>query len=149
MRNTPGASDAYTLFCYHPDHKLLNSAQCTMLDHLHNAAFCIGEEKLGFKPVEIGSKSIRSGACVDWFIDHHLVKHANIMGRWESESLLVCIRKEVMEFCKCTCKIMMCCDFYHGLPTFSSSNINNHSMASPASSFNYSLSMPTSFPHQY
>ena len=52
-----------------------------MLDCLRTTAFCIGEEKLGFKPVEIGSKSIRSGACMALFLACNSVEHAKIIGQ--------------------------------------------------------------------
>ena len=41
------------------------------LDYLHTAAKSIGTEKLGFHPVEIGCKSIRSGAAMSWHLAGH------------------------------------------------------------------------------
>ena len=55
-----------------------------MLDYLHKTDFSIGEEKLGFKPTEIGNKSTRPGACVACIFSHHPVKHIKMMGRMNS-----------------------------------------------------------------
>ena len=81
IRKIPGTSDDSLICCYHSNYKLLNIAQAMILDYLRKTAFGIGENKLGFKPDEIGNKSMRSGACMAWFFAYHPVEHVKMMGR--------------------------------------------------------------------
>ena len=149
-RNYPETNDNAKLCYYNKNCKLARVDQSTILDCLRSTAFSIGEDELCFSPSEIGSKSTRSGACVAWFLAHHPVECTKMMGRWESEAWLVCARKQVMEFCKGMPKSALRHEFYHELPSFSSSSASASPMAAaPASHFNCSLSLSSSFSNQH
>ena len=148
IRGIPGTDNETPICCYHENYTIKHVHQSQVLDYLRGTAAAIGKARLGFDPSEIGNKSIRSGACMAWFLANHPVEHIKMMGRWDSEAWLDYIRTQVMEFCKGMSSSMLRYEFYHDLPSFAASPLN-HSMAPPASQFNRDLSMSSSFAYQY
>ena len=69
-----------------------------VLHALRAAARCVGEAKLGFKPNELGTHSIRSGAAMAMYLDDVPVYTIMLVGRWSSDAFLVYIRKQVEQF---------------------------------------------------
>ena len=65
---------------------------------LRAAAMVLGEEALGFKPNEIGTHSIRSGAAMAMHLAEVPVYTIMIIGRWSSDAFLRYIRKQVAQF---------------------------------------------------
>ena len=65
---------------------------------LRAAATVMGEESLGFKPTEIGTHSIRSGAAMAMHLAEVPVYTIMIIGRWSSDAFLRYIRKQVAQF---------------------------------------------------
>ena len=65
---------------------------------LRAAATVLGEETLGFKPSEIGTHSIRSGAAMAMHLAEVPVYTIMIIGRWSSNAFLRYIRKQVAQF---------------------------------------------------
>ena len=62
---------------------------------LRAAATVLGEETLGFKPNEIGTHSIRSGAAMAMHLAEVRVYTIMIFGRWSSDAFLRYIGKQV------------------------------------------------------
>ena len=54
--------------------------------------------KVAFSPMEIGNKSIRSGAAVSLFLADHTPAKIMMLGRWLSDAFLDCIRPQVLEW---------------------------------------------------
>jgi hypothetical protein len=65
---------------------------------LRVAATVLGEEALGFKPSEIGTHSIKSGAAMAMHLAEVPVYTIMIIGRWSSDAFLRYIRKQVAQF---------------------------------------------------
>lgn len=65
---------------------------------LRSAATIMGEAALGFKPEEIGTHSLRSGAAMSMYLDEVPVYTIMLMGRWSSDAFLRYIRKQVEQF---------------------------------------------------
>ena len=57
-----------------------------------------GKLAFGFDAVDIGTKSIRSGAAMALFLMNVSVQKIKMMGRWSSEAFLVYIRPQVLEW---------------------------------------------------
>lgn len=62
------------------------------------AATVLGEAKLGFKPEDVGTHSLRSGAAMAMYLAHVPVYTIMIVGRWSSDAFLRYIRKQVEMF---------------------------------------------------
>ena len=65
---------------------------------LRAAATVLGEEVLGFKPRQIGTHSIRSGAAMAMHLAEVPVYTIMTIGRWSSDAFLRYIRKQVAQF---------------------------------------------------
>ena len=57
-----------------------------------------GSAAFGFDPLEIGNKSIRSGAAMALFLADHSPSKIMILGRWLSDAFLDYIRPQVLEW---------------------------------------------------
>jgi hypothetical protein len=57
-----------------------------------------GKAEFGFAPMEIGTKSIRSGAAMALFLQNHSSDKIMILGRWMSKAFLDYIRPQVLEW---------------------------------------------------
>jgi hypothetical protein len=57
-----------------------------------------GKAVFGFDPVEIGNKSLRSGAAMSLFLKKHSSDRIMILGRWKSRAFLDYIRPQVIEW---------------------------------------------------
>ena len=91
------------------------------LEYLRRIAEVLGEDKLGFKPHQIGTHSLRSGAAMAMFLDNTPVFLIILVGRWKSDGFLKHIRKQVLETCKGMSTRMLKNDLHHVLPSPSSS----------------------------
>ena len=68
--------------------KFLEFTQDDLLSSFRSNAASIGEEKLGFKPDDIGTHSNRCPAAMAIFMDSTPVYMIMLMGRWSSGDLL-------------------------------------------------------------
>ncbi len=57
-----------------------------------------GRPSFGFNAVNIGTRSLRSGAAMGLFLVNHPVMDIMMMGRWLSDAFLVYIRPQVLEW---------------------------------------------------
>jgi hypothetical protein len=57
-----------------------------------------GKRVFGFDRMDIGTKSVRSGAAMGLFLANHSTERIMLMGRWLSQAFLVCIRPQVIEW---------------------------------------------------
>ena len=55
-------------------------------------------DRFGYKPEDLGSRSIRSGAAMSLFMMNHSTERIKILGRWSSDAFLVYIRPQVLEW---------------------------------------------------
>ena len=100
LLRVPGANDATPVCCWYDQQndKLFDITQDTLLKTLRWSADAIGFEKLGYKPEEIGTHSIRSGAAMALFLADQNPYRIMILGRWSSDAFLVYIRPQIMEW---------------------------------------------------
>ena len=70
----------------------------TARNKLRSAARNIGPVKLGFKPEDIGTHSVRSGAAMAMYLDAVPTFSIMMIGRWSSDAFLKYIRKQVEQF---------------------------------------------------
>jgi hypothetical protein len=64
----------------------------------HACATLGGKKVFGFGPMDIGTKSLRSGAAMGLFLANHSTERIMLMGRWLSKAFLVYIRPQVIEW---------------------------------------------------
>lgn len=64
------------------------------------------KNRFGFKPEDLGSRSIRSGAAMSLFMMNHSTERIKILGRWSSDAFLVYIRPQVLEWTNTMAKDM-------------------------------------------
>jgi hypothetical protein len=57
-----------------------------------------GHKTFGFHPHEIGNQSIRSEAAMSLFLANHSPAKIMILGRWSSDTFLVYIRPQILEW---------------------------------------------------
>jgi hypothetical protein len=77
----------------------LQLASGFLRSQLRHACTVLGGKKVfGFDHHEIGTKSIRSGAAMGLFLANHSAERIMLMGRWESQAFLACIRPQVIEW---------------------------------------------------
>ena len=74
----------------------------------HTCSIFGGHKTFGFHPLEIGNKSLRSGAAMFLFLMDHSPAKIMILGRWSSDAFLVYIRPQVLEWTN-----NMPCDMIH------------------------------------
>ena len=82
------------------DGKLHDFTQDDLLRNFRENAACIGKDKLGFEPTDIGTHSNRCAAAMAMFMDDTPVYMIMLMGRWSSDAFLKYIRRQVLEFSK-------------------------------------------------
>ena len=95
MRNIPGSSDDTFINDFYDNgicHQVTGEDVKTAL---RAAAKIIGEDRLGFKPHEVGTHSLKSGAAMAMYLEEVPVYSIMLMGRWSSDSFLRYIRKQV------------------------------------------------------
>lgn len=70
-----------------------------LLKHLRSSCSLLGGfETFGYGPLDIGTRSIRSGAAMGLFLMDHSVTKIMLMGRWSSDAFLNYIRPQVLEW---------------------------------------------------
>ena len=120
LRQHTAANDQTPICSYaDTDGELKTFSQSQVLDFLRNTAFAIGEDRLGFHPNEIGTRSIRTSAAMGWWLAGESVPKIMLMGRWKSDAWLYYIRKQVLEFSKGMATALLKNEFYHALPSLS------------------------------
>jgi hypothetical protein len=117
----PGTTEDTPICTFYDDGSTRTVSSSDALEHLRRTAEVIGEDKLGFKPHQIGTHSIRSGAAMAMFLDNTPVFLIMLIGRWKSDGFLKYIRKQVLETCKGISQRMLKNDLHHVLPSPSSS----------------------------
>ena len=80
------------------DGKLLEVTSKMLLDRLRAIVKFVGEDRLGFKAMELGTHSIRSGAAMGMYLAGVPVFTIMLIGRWSSDAFLRYIRRQVQEF---------------------------------------------------
>ena len=90
--------------------------QKEVLSFLRAHGHAIGEERLGFHPLEIGNEPIRSGTAMGWFLGGEKDCHIMIVGRWNSLFFMKCLREQTLDFCKGMSKMLLRNEFFHAFP---------------------------------
>jgi hypothetical protein len=94
----PGTSPNTPINTYMKNGKLLQITLKMLLDRLRSVVRSIGEDALGFKAMEMGTHSIRSGAAMAMHLANVPVYTIMLVGQWSSDAFLRYIRKQVQEF---------------------------------------------------
>jgi hypothetical protein len=96
-----GATTECTLNTYaNSAGKLCQLSSKTVLAKLRAVVQCMGKDRLGYGPEEIGTHSIRSGAAMAMYLAGVPVYTIMLLGRWSSDAFLRYIRRQVQEFSK-------------------------------------------------
>ena len=98
VRNIPGSTDDTFVNSFFDNGRCHHVTGDDVKTALRAAATIIGEDRLGFKPHEVGTHSIRSGAAMAMYLDEVPVYSIMLMGRWLSDAFLRYIRKQVVQF---------------------------------------------------
>ena len=106
----PGTSINSSICTHMIDRKLLEFTQDDLLSSFRSNVASIGEEKLGFKPEDIGTHSNRCSAVMAMFMDNTPVYMIMLMGRGSSNAFLKYIPRQVLEFSKGMSIRMICND---------------------------------------
>ena len=122
--------------------KLLKFTQDDLLSSFRSNAASIGEEKMGFKPKDIGTHSNRCAAAMAMFMDDTPVYMIILMGRWSSEAFLKYIRRQVLEFSKGISIHMICNNILFTIPEHCATQEDPHTQNQ--NSFTTNLSMAPS-----
>ena len=67
-----------------------------LLQHIRNTVSLIGEEKLGFKPNDVGIHSIRSSFAMFLILNGIQPEIVQLQGRWKSDAFMEYIRPKVI-----------------------------------------------------
>ena len=57
-----------------------------------------GQDAFGFKPKQIGNKSIRTGAVMSLFLQGHSAERIMLLGRWKSTCFIDYLRPQTLEW---------------------------------------------------
>ena len=102
IRSYPGSTDATPVNLFFDRHTnsyhYITSSNITSA--LRRAAHCFGVDNLGFKPDELGTHSIRSGAAMAMYLTQTPVYTIMLIGRWSSDAFLRYIRTQVQDFAR-------------------------------------------------
>ena len=74
--------------------------QKEILQHIRATVASIGKVKLGFTADEVGTHSIRLSFAMQLYLQDESVYTIMLQGRWKSDSFLLYIRKQVLQFGK-------------------------------------------------
>ena len=122
MRSHPGCNDTTPVYkCYDYERKQWVKVTAKMITTaLRIAAIRIGERNLGFKAVDLGTHSIRSGAAMAMYLTDTPVYTIMLIGRWSSDAFLHYIRTQVQGFARgVSRRMVMAEDFFHTPDHFS------------------------------
>jgi hypothetical protein len=72
--------------------------------------------------MDIGTKSIRSGAAMGLFLANHSTEKIMLMGRWLSQAFLACICPQVIEWTNNMSRDMIRLDSFAGASSFDMAN---------------------------
>ena len=115
LRKLPTTSDSTEIYHFFQANCLAKITQSEVLDYLRAVARSIGSDKLGFDPMEIGCKSIRSGTAMGWHLAGHRAEHIMLMGRWKSDAFISYLRRHVLEFCQGMSKSLLQHEFFSSM----------------------------------
>ena len=89
-------------------HGRLNKiASMQVVSALNAASKAVGRARLGFKPSEMGTHSLCSGAAMEMYLAKVPVYTIMLIGRWSSNAFLHYIRKQVEQFSRHVAKQML------------------------------------------
>ena len=121
VRSYPGSDDPeerkINLFMT-PDGKWKEITSSSIRVKLRAAARVIGEATLGFKPEDIGTHSLRSGAAMALYLAKVPTLTIMIIGRWKSDAFLLYIRKQVAQFSQNLSTQMLQNENFYTVPDF-------------------------------
>jgi hypothetical protein len=97
------------------DTNLLLRQTCAICSEMH----------FGYRPQDIGSHSLRSGAAMALFLAQESVHRIMILGRWSSDAFLDYIRPQVQEWTSGMSRNMLLLDDFHTATDSTPTNANN------------------------
>jgi hypothetical protein len=122
IRNYPGADDETKVSAIWRFGRLEHITSKEMISALEDAVAAIGHDKLGIRPGEIGTHSIRSGAAMAMFLGECPVYVIMMIGRWSSDAFLRYIRRQVEQFSHNVSARMLRFQFHRHVPEFSATS---------------------------
>ena len=131
ITNYPGTTRDTPVSVYLCGKKFIHITDKNVLQALRTAVKDIGESVLGFKALEVGTHSIRSGGAMAMYLAQPQITTYTIqlIGRWKSDAFLRYIRKQVKQFSShISCAMLGDEDFSH-IPEYSKSSPTKVRMA--------------------
>jgi hypothetical protein len=102
---------------------ILQLASGYLRSQLHHLCSSLGDKKVfGFDSMDIGTKSIRSGAAMGLFLANHLTKRIMLMGCWLSQAFLARMRPQVTEWTNNMSRNVICLDSFTNASGFDMAN---------------------------
>jgi hypothetical protein len=99
VRTLPQSRDSTLVYHYlNAAGKIVGVTNDLLLHNLRSAVTHIGFTALGYRPREIGTHSIRSGAAMALVLSGHAAWRIMLTGRWKSSAFLVYVREQVQAF---------------------------------------------------
>jgi len=86
---------------------------------------CMGPDRLGFTPNEVGTHSNRSGGAMGIFLVGTPIYTIMLMGRWSSDAFMRYIRKQVLQLSHGISTKMLTYNEFYTVPDFIHSNADN------------------------
>jgi hypothetical protein len=98
-RRVPNASSETTINVMHLQSRTTMATSNALRLFIRSSCTCGGgKATFGFSSMEIGTRSIRSGAAMSLFLMNHPIHKIMILGRWSSDAFLVYLRPQVLEW---------------------------------------------------
>jgi hypothetical protein len=114
----PGTSPNTNISTYMSNSSVKHLTSGQVINTLHDAICAIGKAHLGISKEKIGTHSIRLGAAMAMYLGECPVYTIMLINQWSSDTLLWCIRKQVMEFSHNASKRMLTFQNYRHIPNF-------------------------------
>ena len=116
IRGYPGTSDNTEVSSVFENGRMKHITSTMMINALEDAADAVGRDRINIERGEIGTHSIRSGAAMAMFLAEVSVERIKMIGRWNSDSFLRYIRKQVEQFSQNVSKMMVRHQFHRHIP---------------------------------
>jgi hypothetical protein len=99
VRSLPHCVDSTLVYHYTDEDKTTQSVTNDILiKNLRSTVAHLGFTALGYRPRDIGTHSIRSGAAMALVLSGHAAWRIMLTGRWKSSAFLVYVREQVQAF---------------------------------------------------
>ncbi len=98
--------------------KLFTIPSTMILDRIRSAVRSLGEERLGFSELEVGTHSNRSGGAIGMFLTRTPIYTIMLIDRWSSDAFMRYIRRQVLDMSHGISSKMITYEEFYTVPDF-------------------------------